>query len=337
MSAPLSPFQGPKAFSVKTSGPVVIPYAVRLPRDPTVADRNYPIGSTWANIADERYFGLVSIAGGEARWAPLGDHPLGDVKGLLGDSGQALPSSGDVTIAGGDNITTAASGSTLTVSLDAALTIDSATLEDGDLVVEDGNVQIDQGNLLITLGDATLTDGNLLLSEGDLTLADGNLLLTQGDATLTQGDLNLTDGNVLLSEGDLTLTDGNIAVTLGDVTLSQGNLGLTLGNLTLADGDLSLEGDLNITKDGGKILAVAASVAAAGDSAFGSVALVGGTATVDTTAITADSLVFVSVQALGTVGVAQAIGVTARVAGTSFTLTSADGTDTSTVAWMIVN
>lgn len=260
MSAPLSPFQGPKAFSVKTSGPVVIPYAVRLPRDPTVADRNYPIGSTWANIADDRYFGLVSIAGGEARWAPLGDHPLGDIKGLLGDSGQALPSSGDVTIAGGDNITTAASGSTVTVSLDAALTIDSATLKDGDLVVEDGNVQIDQGNLLITLGDATLTDG-----------------------------------------------------------------------------DLSLEGDLNITKDGGKILAVAASVAAAGDSAFGSVALVDGTATVATTAITANSLVFVSVQALGTVGVAQAIGVTARVAGTSFTLTSADATDTSTVAWMIVN
>ena len=72
------------------------------------------------------------------------------------------------------------------------------------------------------------------------------------------------------------------------------------------------------------------------DSAMGVATLVGGTATVNSSIVTAKSRIFLQQQALGTVTAAKAMAVTARVVGTSFTITSADATDTSVVAWEIV-
>lgn len=67
----------------------------------------------------------------------------------------------------------------------------------------------------------------------------------------------------------------------------------------------------------------------------GVVTLAGGTFTVPNTSVTANSRIFLTVQSLGTVTVPKSIGVTARSAGTSFTITSEDATDTSVVAWEI--
>lgn len=67
-----------------------------------------------------------------------------------------------------------------------------------------------------------------------------------------------------------------------------------------------------------------------------SAAMVAGTVTISTTAVTANSRIYLTPQTLGTVTRPAAVGVTARSAGTSFTITSSDATDTSTVAWMIV-
>lgn len=69
---------------------------------------------------------------------------------------------------------------------------------------------------------------------------------------------------------------------------------------------------------------------------MGTATLSGGTVTVSTTAVTASSRIFLTVQSLGTVTTPKAIAVTARTAGTSFVITSADATDTSVVAWMLV-
>lgn len=63
--------------------------------------------------------------------------------------------------------------------------------------------------------------------------------------------------------------------------------------------------------------------------------LVGGTVTVANTSVTAISRILLTVQSLGTVTAPKAIGVTARTAGTNFTITSADNTDTSVVAYEI--
>lgn len=72
------------------------------------------------------------------------------------------------------------------------------------------------------------------------------------------------------------------------------------------------------------------------NATMGTATLVAGTATVSTTKVTASSRIQLTVQSLGTVAVPKAIAVTARTAGTSFTITSADATDTSVVAWLIV-
>jgi hypothetical protein len=63
--------------------------------------------------------------------------------------------------------------------------------------------------------------------------------------------------------------------------------------------------------------------------------LVGGTVTVANTSVTATTRILVTVQSLGTVTAPKAVAVTARTAGTSFTITSADATDTSVVAWAL--
>jgi hypothetical protein len=56
---------------------------------------------------------------------------------------------------------------------------------------------------------------------------------------------------------------------------------------------------------------------------------------VSNTLVIANSRIQHGIQSLGTVATPKAIAVTARSAGASFTLTSADNTDTSVVAWQI--
>ena len=71
--------------------------------------------------------------------------------------------------------------------------------------------------------------------------------------------------------------------------------------------------------------------------AMGTATLSSGTATVSTTAVSATSRIFLTIQSLGTVTSPKSVAVTDRVAGTSFAITSSDSTDTSVVAWMIVD
>jgi phosphate-selective porin len=48
-------------------------------------------------------------------------------------------------------------------------------------------------------------------------------------------------------------------------------------------------------------------------------------------------MIFLTSQALGTVTSASALAVTAKTAGVSFVITASQATDTSTIAWFIVN
>jgi len=80
-----------------------------------------------------------------------------------------------------------------------------------------------------------------------------------------------------------------------------------------------------------------ASSTAAGAYSAGTVPLVGGTAIVSTTAVTASSVIRLTCQALGTVVNPSALCVSAKVAGTSFTIKASQATDTSTIFWEIIN
>lgn len=70
------------------------------------------------------------------------------------------------------------------------------------------------------------------------------------------------------------------------------------------------------------------------NACMGTATLVAGTVTVSTTAVTANSRIFLTIQSNG--GTVGAVYVSARSAGTSFTITSTSGSDTSTVAWLLV-
>lgn len=128
---------------------------------------------------------------------------------------------------------------------------------------------------------------------------------------------------VVNANGQLEWGPGSGAV---DVNLARdGSSRLHTVNTFVTEGDLHCDvagGGLNL-KEGS-------------NARSGAATLVAGAATVSTTEVTASSRIQLTVQSLGTVAAPQAVGVTARSAGTSFTITSADGTDTSVVAWMIV-
>jgi hypothetical protein len=68
---------------------------------------------------------------------------------------------------------------------------------------------------------------------------------------------------------------------------------------------------------------------------MGQATLVAGTATVSTTAVTANSRIFLSIASLGTVTIPTTVGVTALTAGTSFVITSTNVVDTSVINWVI--
>lgn len=110
----------------------------------------------------------------------------------------------------------------------------------------------------------------------------------------------------------------------------------TAGNLKAPLASPSFTGDVNSSTGNvlistlGKGLQVKTGV----NSKIGTAVLVAGTKTVTNTSITANSLVFITSQADG--GTPAAVRITAKVVGASFTITSLNVLDTSTVAWMIV-
>lgn len=75
-------------------------------------------------------------------------------------------------------------------------------------------------------------------------------------------------------------------------------------------------------------------IAEGANARMGTATLAAGVATVATTAVTANSRIFVTSQVDG--GTPGFLRVSARNAGADFTITSDSGTDTSTVAWLIV-
>lgn len=72
------------------------------------------------------------------------------------------------------------------------------------------------------------------------------------------------------------------------------------------------------------------------NATMGVATLVAGTVTVNTNKVTANSRIMLTRQNLGTITVPVGLAISARTAGTSFTILSGDLTDTSQVAWQIL-
>jgi hypothetical protein len=107
------------------------------------------------------------------------------------------------------------------------------------------------------------------------------------------------------------------------------NLYRTFDNKLATDQDLTCGGDFSLTALGKTI-----KVKEGSNAKMGATALTAGAATVSTTAVTASSRIFLTCNTPG--GTPGFLRVSARTAGTSFTITSSSGSDTSTVAWLLL-
>lgn len=97
----------------------------------------------------------------------------------------------------------------------------------------------------------------------------------------------------------------------------------------ISAGVLGTEGDFQFTIAGGGLR-----IAEGANATMGASTLVAGTVTVNNTLITANTRIFLTGQnSSGTHG---ELTVSARVAGTSFTITSSSATDTRSVAWLLI-
>jgi hypothetical protein len=94
---------------------------------------------------------------------------------------------------------------------------------------------------------------------------------------------------------------------------------------------LGVNGNLSLVTAGNGL-----SIKEGTNACSGVATLTAGSAVVSTNKVTANSRIQLTIQSLGTVTVPKAIGVTARTAGTSFTITSADATDTSVIHWLLI-
>lgn len=122
--------------------------------------------------------------------------------------------------------------------------------------------------------------------------------------------------------------------TRSGLTLTDIEFGNTTDNNTAhfkGSGATSFEGNVVLATAGNEL-----QIKEGINASMGIVTLVAGTATVSTTKVTSNSRIFLTAQSLGTVTVGQGLAVSARTAATSFVITSGTPTDTSVVAWHII-
>lgn len=168
--------------------------------------------------------------------------------------------------------------------------------------------------------------------------APGSLTTT---TTLASGTTITAGTGITATTGNIVASAGNITTTLGSIT-SATTLTATLGEITATNGNLVLG------TAGNKIISTSvASTTTAGANSFGKVTLVGGTATVSTSAVTANSIIFLTRQSVGATGAAALgqLSIGTITASTSFVInawsqadaTALAATDVSSIGWMIVN
>jgi len=98
--------------------PVKTPETIRALRVPTTTDRRFKIGTVWINTASNQAYFLTSVVAGSATWA-LASPGASDVDTINSLS----PAAGNIIIAGGTNLTDVNAGSTVTLNMDAAITL----------------------------------------------------------------------------------------------------------------------------------------------------------------------------------------------------------------------
>lgn len=258
---------------------------------------------------------------------------------------------------------------TLTADATPTLTINLSTTDrtrqGGGFVYVEGNgptfdetIHLDTqgGDPVITIDD-TGSDNMTL----DLTGITGSMSVF--NVTASGGDLRLA---TIAAGGDDVIIESLDAITGDAVSIDLESTGVsnyTAGgnvNITALSGDdinATASDDINLVAEGGDIINSAAGnfhalatgdvflspgsgtgndlrIVSGANRSMGTAVLVGGTVTVNNTKVTASSNIFLTSQVDG--GTPGFVRISARVASTSFTITSSSALDTSTIAWLII-
>lgn len=152
----------------------------------------------------------------------------------------------------------------------------------------------------------------------------GQLNFSETGVTDTVVGHGPSDGNFYITQGNL---NGSVRVEIS------GNAGLLVGGTGMSgsgigSGDVRIAGDFDMVTAGKKLLYTEGTNACMGTDTLSS-----GTKAVSTTCVSANSRIFLTLQGCTSCG---ALYIASRVAGTSFTVTSTNGSDGSVFAWMIV-
>lgn len=308
----------PLPYQQAFSPPVV---AQRAPLTSDIHDSSgnpYSAGQLWVDQVGNQSYTLIEVVSGSALWNVASG---GSIATLTGDSGGAIsPSGGTIILAGGVGIATSGAGNTITFDIDVPVT-----------VAHGGTGAITLTGVLTGNGTSAVT-ANAVTNHGVLLGGASNAVSSLAVAATGTALMGSTGADPAFT-GSPSFSGSVTAGTT--ITATLGNIQATNGNLVL-------------NTAGNKIVSTSVgTTTAAGANSFGSVTLVGGTATVSTTAVTANSLIHIWRQSVGATGAAALgqLSVGTITAATSFVInawsaadaTSLQATDVSVIGWMIVN
>jgi hypothetical protein len=241
-----------KAYGLDLPLVDVPPLAQEYPRAPTAADKNFSIGFPWiykptADTASMYNFGGLDSSG-DAIWM-IATPGASDVDTLTGDGGGAIsPLLGNITLAGGTNITTAGAANTITFNMDAAIVLATsvtaplytAAAADAVLVAGGANDVVvrlgdNAGATFFRVQDSDSADVYTVDSDGAHTAFAG--LTVTGAFTQTAGTFN---AGADAAANAINIGTGAAAkvVTIGSVT------GASSMALNVGTGNFALEGNV---------------------------------------------------------------------------------------------
>ena len=102
------------------------------------------------------------------------------------------------------------------------LTVKNLVVEDkadfnGDVNVNEGNVNIDKGDVNVNEGDVNVDKGDVNVNEGDVNVDKGDVNVNEGDVNVDKGDVNVNEGDVNVDKGDVNVNEGNVNIDKGEV------------------------------------------------------------------------------------------------------------------------
>lgn len=246
-----------RAYGIGSPFKDVFPVPVLSSRVPTTADLNFSDGQVWINQSSNITYIKVKSASGSATWGVMsaGSSDVDTINGLA-------PAAGNILIDGGSNITDSNAGNTVTLNLNAAITL--ATSVSSPIFTSTGaidtNINAVAGqDIIVKLGDAAAANKISFVDSASAEVAsiDSNGGFTTTGLTFT-GLLTANASATILTAGatlDLASDNSADAVILGGgtsaraITIGQDAAAHTIAIGQAAAGAISLDSAAGISLD----------------------------------------------------------------------------------------